>query len=312
MNVMDFQPIRHVASREQAEEISLLLQSLGMNVQLFQVSQAASDEHDARIRWVISVELTRYAEAQQVLAEEEASHPRVVSVTPAPIPGAQSDYAWVIALALINIGVWSIMEQHGGTHNTETLLQFGAIKTPLLRAGEWWRLVTAVFIHIGVRHLFGNVAALLVLGGLTLSGLGPGRFIFVYVLSGVCGNLAGYAFGSAAAVKAGASGAIFGLLGALAGMRLRQLQQLQHVSSRFKRWHIIAMVLALYGFIGGVQYPHTDHIAHLGGIAGGMLAVAILPPFLEESAEKEQRLQWTVGLLAGGVCVVAWLGAFLK
>ena len=309
MNRMDFQPIRHVASREQAEEVSLLLQSLGMNVQIFQVSQAASDEHAARIRWVISVELPRYAEAQQVLAEEEASRPPIVPASPPPMPGAQSDYGWVIGLALINIGVWSIMEQHGGTQNRDTLLQFGAIKSPLLRAGEWWRLVTAMFIHIGVRHLFGNMAALLVLGGLTLSSLGPGRLIFVYVLSGVCGNLAGFALGSATAIKAGASGAIFGLLGALAGMRLRQLQQLQHVPSRFKRWHIIAMVLALYGFIGGVQYPHTDHIAHFGGIVGGMLAVALLPPFSEE---KEQGLQWTVGLLAGGVCVVAWLGVLLK
>ncbi len=304
MSRMDFQPIRHVASREQAEEVSLLLQSLGMNVQIFQVSQDASDEHAARIRWVISVELSRYAEAQQVLAEEEASRPAILSAAPAPMPGAQSDYAWVIGLALINIGVWSVMEQHGGSQNRDTLLQFGAIKSPLLRAGEWWRLVTAMFIHIGVRHLFGNMAALLVLGGLTLSSLGPGRLVFVYVLSGVCGNLAGLAFGSATAVKAGASGAIFGLLGALAGMRLRQLQ---HMPSRFKRWHIIAMVLALYGFIGGVQYPHTDHIAHFGGILGGMLAVALLPPFSEESGEKEQGLQWTVGLLAGGVCVVAWL-----
>ena len=306
MDLMDFQPIRHVVSREQAEDISLLLQSLGMNVQIFQVSQAASDEYATRIRWVISVELTRYAEAQQVLAEEEASRPPIVSAAPTPMPGAQSDYAWVIGLALINIGVWSIMEQHGGTQNRATLLQFGAIESPLLSAGEWWRLVTAMFIHIGVRHLFGNTAALLVLGGLTLSSLGPGRLVFVYVLSGVCGNLAGFAFGSAAAVKAGASGAIFGLLGALAGVRLWQLQD---IPSRFKRWHIIAMVLALYGFIGGVQYPHTDHIAHFGGIAGGMLATAVLPALSEE---KEDRLQWTLGLFAGGVCVLAWLGALLK
>ena len=55
------------------------------------------------------------------------------------------------------------------------------------------------------------------------------------------------------------------------------LRQLHSVPSRFKRWHIIAMVLALYGFIGGVQYPYTDHIAHFGGIAGGMLAAAMLP-----------------------------------
>lgn len=133
---MDFQPIRHVASREQAEEISLLLQSLGMHVHIFRVAQAASAEQAARTHWVVSVEISRYTEAQHVLAEEEASRPAVVSAAPARLPGAQSDYAWVIGLALINIGVWSLMEQHGGSQNRDTLLQFGAIKSPLLRAGE--------------------------------------------------------------------------------------------------------------------------------------------------------------------------------
>ena len=72
MDLMDFQPIRYVVSREQAEDISLLLQSLGMNVQIFQVSQAASDEYATRIRWVISVELTRYAEAHQGIEQARA------------------------------------------------------------------------------------------------------------------------------------------------------------------------------------------------------------------------------------------------
>jgi membrane associated rhomboid family serine protease len=67
------------------------------------------------------------------------------------------------------------------------------------------------------------------------------------------------------------------------------------------------MVLAVYGFIGGVEYPSTDHIAHFGGIAGGMLAAAVLPALSEE---KEDSVQWTLGLLAGGVCVVAWLCVF--
>lgn len=311
MNRMEFQPIRHTAGREQAEEVSLILESLGIKVQIFQVAREASTEHDNRFRWVVSVELPRYAEAQLVLAEEEASQTSILA-DPDPRPGAQSDYSWIIGLALVNIGVWSVIEQNGGSQNRDILLRFGAITSPLLRAGEWWRLVTAMFIHIGVRHLFGNMAALLVLGGFTLSSLGPGRLVFVYVLSGLCGNMAGFAFGSGTAIKAGASGAIFGLLGALASMRLQELQQLERVPSRFKRWHIFAMILALYGFIGGVQYPHTDHIAHIGGIAGGGLSVALLSPFSRESAEGEERLQWTFGLLVGGVCVVAWLCAVLK
>ena len=59
------------------------------------------------------------------------------------------------------------------------------------------------------------------------------------------------------------------------------------------------MVLALYGFIGGVQYPHTDHIAHFGGLLGGLLAAA-LPTAAEDT---ERKIQAGLGLLAAGVCV---------
>lgn len=204
------------------------------------------------------------------------------------------------------------MEQHGGSQDRPTLLRFGAITSSRLSDGEWWRLVTALFIHIGVRHLIANMAVLIALGVLTLPAWGLGRFCFVYVLSGMLGNLAGFAFGSSVAVKAGASGAILGLLGALAGTRLQQLSQ-PNVYSRFKRWHIIAMVLALYSFVGGVQHPTTDHIAHFGGLLGGILTALFLPPFAADQApRREDRLQGLLGLLAGGVCVAAWLWAVFK
>ena len=294
---MPFQPLRHVASRQHAEDISLLLQSLGMEVHI--------DEPAPQAGWLIWVESSRHAEAQRVLAEEEAA--AQAPTGPVHTPGRSGDFTWVLGLALINIAAWAIMEQHGGTHDRHTLLRFGAVHSQLLYAGEWWRLVTAQFIHIGVRHLFGNMAALLVLGGLSVRVLGPGRLLFVYVVAGVCGNLAGFAFGSDTALKAGASGAIFGLLGALAGSRLRQLRRQSAAArpARFKPWHILAMVLALYGFIGGVQYPHTDHIAHFGGMLGGVLAAA-LPTAAEDT---ERKIQAGLGLLAVGVCVGAWLWA---
>lgn len=297
---MPFQPLRHVTSRQHAEDISLLLQSLGMEVHI--------DEPTPQLGWVIWVERSRYAEAQQVLAEEEAAVQVAGPATPAHSPERHGDFAWVIGLVLLNVAAWSIIEQDGGTHDRDTLLRFGAIHSSLLQAGEWWRLVTAQFIHIGVRHLCGNMAALLVLGGLSLRILGPGRLLFVYVLAGVCGNLAGFTFGSDTALKAGASGAIFGLLGALAGSRLRQLRQ-QSVSSRpsrFKSWHILAMILALYGLIGGVQYPYTDHLAHFGGLLGGVLATAAFPAFAQDT---ERKIQAGLGVLAASVCGAAWLWA---
>ena len=204
---MPFQPLRHVASRQHTEDISLLLQSLGMEVHI--------DEPTPQAGWLIWVESSRYAEAQRVLAEEEAAVQ--APTVPVHTPGQPGDFTWVLGLALINIAAWAIMEQHGGTHDRQTLLRFGAVHSQLLHAGEWWRLVTAQFIHIGVRHLFGNLAALLVLGGLTVRVLGPGRLLFVYVLAGVCGNLAGFAFGSDTALKARGLGRDFRTAGRAGG-----------------------------------------------------------------------------------------------
>ena len=292
---MPFQAICSVSSRTQADEISLVLQSLGIDVRVFhagqtaQAVQAVSDESGEHSRWLVLVETSQSAKARQVLAEEEALSP-LVSSTPRPMMSSTqrdvlNDLLWLFGLVLINIGIWSMMEHYGGSQNRTTLLQFGAITSVRLSAGEWWRLVTALFVHIGVRHLVANMAVLVALGALTLRAWGPGRFFFVYVLSGVLGNLAGFAFGSSVAIKAGASGAILGLLGALAGVRLRQLSQ-PHTHSRFKRWHVVAMVLALYSFVGGVQHPTTDHIAHLGGLIGGVLAAIFLPPFSDDHNEE--------------------------
>ena len=100
------------------------------------------------------------------------------------------------------------MEHHGGSQNHSTLIRYGAITSARIADGQWWRTVTAIFLHIGARHLIGNLATLLVLGVITLRLWGPGRVLFLYVVSGILGNWAGFFFGSSVALKAGASGAM--------------------------------------------------------------------------------------------------------
>ena len=101
----------------------------------------------------------------------------------------------------------------GGSTQTDVLVRLGAKVTPLVAAGEYWRLFTSMFLHIGVAHLFFNGYALLVVGTELERLLGWGRFLAIYLLSGLLGSLASYAF--SANLSAGASGAIFGLIGAL-------------------------------------------------------------------------------------------------
>ncbi len=289
---MNFLPVRCVASRERAEELDLLLQSLGIDVRLF------FDEQAEQGPWVIAVEAARQAEAQQVIDEEEVVAPTLAPLE--PVLGARARLYWIAGLVLINTLIWWAMEHRGGSQNHATLLHFGAIKSELLAAGEWWRAVTAIFLHIGVRHLIGNMALLMVFGGLSLHIWGPGRLLFIYVMSGVFGNWAGFLFGSATALKAGASGAILGLLGALAGARLLHLRSPQH-RSRFKSWHVLAMLIAFYGFVVGVR-PSSDHVAHLGGLLSGGLIAVLLPPL---SGSKERKLQLVVGLIAAALCLAS-------
>lgn len=228
------------------------------------------------------------------------------SLSNATVPVALGGVAggcWVVGLAAANALIWWAMEAAGGSTARATLLRFGAVTSELLRAGEWWRAVSAVFLHIGARHLVGNSLILLVLGLITQRAWGAGRMMFVYVLSGMLGNWASFVFGSGEALKAGASGAILGLLGGLAGARIRQLRRTPRGSSRFKIWHVFAMLVAFYGFVVGVR-PSSDHAAHLGGIASGMI-VALL--WADPGALAERRERWLQLLLGGaalslGVC----------
>lgn len=288
---MRFRPVKYVTSRDRAEELHLLLQSLGIDAHVLFDAQAEYGP------WVIEVETARYAEAQRLIDEEEEEP------TPAPPESmleAHSGLHWVIGLMLPNAVIWWVMEQAGGSEDSATLLRFGAVTSSLLAAGEWWRTVTAMFLHMGVRHLVGNMALLLVLGGLVLRMWGPGRLLFIYVLSGMLGNWAGFLFGSAVALKAGASGAILGLLGALAGARFRSLRNTRY-PSRFKSWHVLAMLLAFYGLVVGVR-PDSDHVAHLGGLLSGALIAVFLPSL---SGPKERMLQLVLTLLAVSICLVS-------
>jgi rhomboid protease GluP len=258
--------------------------------------------------WQIEVDAARAEEAAALIEASTLPSPAAPPPEPIPdaLPGEGAGLYWVVGLLMINLLVWWIMEGSGGSEERDVLLRFGAITTPAIKDGQWWRTVTAMFVHIGARHLLGNSALLLVLGVLTLRSWGPGRLLFVYVLSGVLGNWMGFLLGSATALKAGASGAILGLLGGLAGQRWRELQHGLSEGSRFKRWHVIAMLVAFYGFVVGVR-PSADHVAHLGAlIAGGAIGL-VWPQPGTLSARRESRLQWALGASSAILCGVAGL-----
>jgi rhomboid protease GluP len=156
----------------------------------------------------------------------------------------------------------------------DLLLALGAKVNQAILQGQTWRLVTPIFLHIGILHIGVNMYSLYIVGPPVERLFGLRRMLIVYLLSGVSGVAFSLAFSSAA--SAGASGAIFGLLGALGGFLFLHRGLFGRAGSVQLRQ--IALVAILNLAIG--LSPGIDNWGHLGGLVAGLaLAYAIGPRF---------------------------------
>jgi rhomboid protease GluP len=155
------------------------------------------------------------------------------------------------------------------THpTTEQLLRWGANFGPLTLGGQWWRLLTSMFLHIGIVHLAVNMWCLWDLGSLAEHIYGRFTFLAIYIATGLSGAILGLAW-HPFVVVAGASGAIFGVAGAL-------IACFYFGKLPFPKHSIKAALLSLFAFAGynlflGIVNPRTDNAAHLGGLVSGLL-----------------------------------------
>lgn len=176
----------------------------------------------------------------------------------------------------VNLFIFLLLELYGGSTNIETLLMFGAKYNPAIVLGEWWRIVTSMFLHIGLIHLLMNMVALYYLGTVVERIFGSRRFVVIYFLAGIAGGLTSFALN--VQIAAGASGALFGLFGALLffGTVYKDLFR----QTMGKNLIIILIINLIFGFI----VPQIDMGAHLGGLIGGYIASAIV--FLPNKKQK--------------------------
>jgi rhomboid protease GluP len=182
-----------------------------------------------------------------------------------------------LTLVAANIGVFLVMLLFGaGLWHSSNEVQFawGANFGPATKDGEWWRLGSALFLHFGLFHLAMNMASLLDGGRLVERMFGPLRFILIYFVSGLSGNLLSLIVQGDRAISGGASGAIFGVYGALIAFVWQQRATLEH--SEFLRLFWGACVFAAITIFLGFQIPGIDNGAHIGGFVAGLLAGAAL------------------------------------
>ena len=167
-------------------------------------------------------------------------------------------------LLAIMVIVFVVMTFSGGTTDSYNLVQFGAKYNPLIRAGEYWRLVTPIFIHIGFTHILLNGITLYFIGQWVERFFGHWRFLILFLLSGIMGNLASFAFSPN--ISAGASTAIFGLFGAfmMLGESFSNNQVIRSLARNFLLFIVLNIVSDV--FVSGI-----DIYGHLGGLVGGFL-----------------------------------------
>lgn len=176
-------------------------------------------------------------------------------------------------LIVINVLVFLAMEILGDTQSTQFLYEHGGMYWPsVLEQGQWYRLVTHMFLHAGGEHLLNNMFMLGILGYQIEKNYGSIRYILTYFVSGIGGAVLSALFEmqmGEAAVCIGASGAVFGIFGAMLVMIFKNRRQMGEVSAPRL---LILFVLMVFGNME----EGIDWMAHLGGALLGVVMAFIL------------------------------------
>ena len=197
------------------------------------------------------------------------------------------------------------------------LLWWGAKDNQAIVAGQVWRLVTAMFLHVDLLHIAFNSYALVIFGTQVEQLYGRSRFLTMYFLSGLAGSAFSFLFSPRDSV--GASGAIFGLIGITGIYLYRYRKQLAGGRNRLMNILSVAAYNLIYGFI----VPGIDNWAHIGGLLSGLVLGWFLAPIYEMTpltpllSAQIVRRDSATGCLTGTALVslgifLVLLGGFLR
>ena len=199
------------------------------------------------------------------------------------------------------------------------LTYFGIKDNQLIVLGEYWRLVTPIFLHAGIPHLAVNAYSLYILGPSIELPFGQARFLAIYMLSGIAGAIASFALTPNPSI--GASGAIFGLAGALIPFLFRNRRIFGEDRAK-RQLFAILRVIALNLVIGFVAAGLIDNWGHLGGLACGLAASWFMTPVYKATPSPDgQQITledttpphrpWITALVAGWLLAAITFGIIL-
>ena len=185
------------------------------------------------------------------------------------------------------------------------VLKQGALVPALVARGEVWRLVSSMFLHAGFVHLALNMLSLYFLGSFVEVAFGRGRFLALYLTSGLAGGLAFLYFGDFGGSVVGASGAIFGLLGGVLGYSLRR-GTFSWQNPLIRQLLILTAINLYIGF----SIPNISNTAHIGGLIGGFAFGWLVAPTVF-SEKKARAATPTIIVLGTEIVLLAmWFFVF--
>ncbi len=215
------------------------------------------------------------------------------------------------ALIALNVLAWLVTLLQGGNPLQTpigVLFSLGGNAAFEVQHGEWWRLLSATFLHAGVLHLAINMFGLYATGVAVERIYGPVAYLLIYLGAGLLGSALSLSFAAQHAIGVGASGAVFGVAGAwlVAIGRYRSLMP-QTLS---KRLLTQLGLFVLYSLVQGLTKPGVDNAAHIGGLAGGCMLAMILPARLDMDRYRRLlpgRAAMALAAAGAGIAVLAML-----
>lgn len=233
------------------------------------------------------------------VAEERAFNERLVALA----PHTHATYA----LIALNVGVWLWMAVSGiGILHApaDQLLLWGGNAASEVQKGEWWRLLSATFIHGGILHIAMNMLGLYAAGTTVERIYGRRLFLLIYFGAGLLGSALSLHFSAQHAVSVGASGAVFGIAGALLVAYMQHRDKLPKASAK----NMISGIgfFVIYSLMQGFGKTGIDNAAHVGGLIGGCLLAYILPERFDMAHYRKTFHSRSATALAAIATLVAW------
>lgn len=218
-------------------------------------------------------------------------------------------YSYTSVMAVACVAVYLVMLLHSGSGSLTSgpepyvALRFGAWFIPLVLHGEWWRLVTPIFVHFGLLHIIFNVLWLVQLGPVLEQQFGRSRYLVLFTLSGVGGFAASIAhrlfiLGEWRGIGGGASGVVFGLI--CAGLILGYVRRpvgAEYFREGLFKWFLFGIAISFH--------PRIDLAAHLGGaVVGALMGLGLA------TRDQARRLPNWLWLVLELLCLALLVGSF--